>query len=385
MPFFIKDGMLYRNQIIITFCTIIAFAILYEHQPLLPLLAGQWHRSVSDVALVTTVTMLPLAIAPLIYGYILERFSSRFMLMGGFSILLISQALLSTGPDYPLFLLLRAIEGLVLPAIFTALMTYTSAAGGQQHARRNISIYIASTIVGGYCGRTITGYVTSLFDWQTAFWMWSVLALVGLLSLFKLDSDPRSALVKVSYTEVRELMKKPVNREGLLAAFGLFFVFAAMLNFLPFHMTDVRPNITTAAISTVYTGYLIGVVISLFSPRLVVWLGSERKTLLVGSGIYALGGLIFMADSIALMYLAMFVFAAGMFTLHSVLSGYLNHIERSRKGMLNGLYVSAYYSGGALGSFLPGLLYQGAGWVWFTLLLIAMTIMVGWLFYLMPE
>jgi len=40
-----------RNQSIIVYCTIIAFTILYEHQPLLPLLAGQWNRSLSDAAL----------------------------------------------------------------------------------------------------------------------------------------------------------------------------------------------------------------------------------------------------------------------------------------------------------------------------------------------
>ena len=374
-----------RNQLIIVYCTIVAFAILYEHQPLLPLLADQWNRSISDAALVTTVTMLPLAIAPLIYGYILENFSARHMLITGFTLLLVSQAILSTGPDYPIFLLLRAIEGLVLPAIFTSLMTYTSAMGGQHSARRNISFYIAATIVGGYCGRTVTGIVTSLYSWQTAFWMWSVLALVGVLSLFKLESDPRSSLVKVSYREIKYLINKPVNREGLLAAFLLFFVFAAMLNFLPFRMRDISPGITTAAISMVYTGYLVGIMVSLFSTRLVIYLGSERKTLLIGTGVYLLGNLIFLSSSIPYLYLAMFVFAAGMFTLHSVLSGYLNHIESSRKGMINGLYVSAYYSGGALGSFIPGLVYQSAGWTGFCLFLIILVAVLMLLIYSMPD
>ncbi len=377
--------MIDRNQHIIIYCTIVAFAILYEHQPLLPLLASHWNRSISDTALLTTVTMLPLAMAPLIYGYILEQFSARGMLITGFSLLLISQAILSTAPDYPLFLLLRGIEGLVLPAIFTSLMTYTSASGGQTHARRNISIYIASTIVGGYCGRTITGLVTSWYDWQTAFWMWSVLAFIAVLSLFRLESDPRSKLVKITFSEVRELMKKPVIREGLVAAFLLFFVFAGMLNFLPFRMLEIHPEITTAALSMVYTGYLIGVVISLYSTRLVVKLGSERKVLLIGSGLYLVGTLAFIFAVTELLYLSMFVFAAGMFTLHSVLSGYLNHLESSRKGMINGMYISAYYSGGALGSFFPGLLYQTTGWTGFVLLLVLLILLLGWLIRCMPE
>jgi MFS transporter, YNFM family, putative membrane transport protein len=374
-----------RNQFIIVYCTIIAFAILYEHQPLLPLLANQWDRSLSDAALLTTVTMIPLALAPLIYGYFLERISSRHMLITGFSLLLITQAILSTAPGYFWFLVLRALEGLLLPAIFTSLMTYTSASGGSHHSRRNISFYIAATIVGGYCGRTLTGLVTDLWNWQTSFWMWSALALIAVLSLLKLDTDPRGQLVKISLTEIRKLIRKPVNREGLIAAFLLFFVSAAMMNFLPFRIFEIKPDMSTGAMSLVYTGYLIGAVISVFSTRIIPLFGSEQRTLLSAAVIYACGAFLFMSEQIAILYLAMLVMMAGMFSIHSVLSGYLNHLESSRKGMINGLYVSSYYSGGVLGSFLPGLLYQSAGWVSFCLLLISLIGLLGVMIWLMPS
>ena len=71
----------------------------------------------------------------------------------------------------------------------------------------------------------------------------------------------------------------------------------------------------------------------------------------------------------------MFVFAAGMFALHSVLSGYMNHLSE-RKGLISGLYISAYYTGGALGSFLPGLFYHSTGWSGFVVLLMAMVLLL---------
>ena len=51
-----------------------------------------------------------------------------------------------------------------------------------------------------------------------------------------------------------------------------------------------------------------------------------------------------------------------MFTVHSVLSGYVNHLARRRKGVVNGLYVSLYYAGGTLGSYLPVVIYEARGW-----------------------
>ncbi len=353
----------FRNLAIVIYCTVVGFAVLYATQPLLPLLAAQWNRPIGDTALLTTATMVPLALGPLLYGYILEHISTKHMLTAGFSVLTLAQFAISFGPDYPVFFLLRTIEGLMLPAIFTALMTYSSAAGGPSKTRRNITIYIAATIMGGYSGRVFSGLLTDAFSWEHAFLFWAVAALIATLLTLRLDSDPRLRLGKIKLAEIRALAARPVYAEGLIGAFLLFFVFAAMLNFLPFHMRDNNPDIT---------GYLVGVAIALASLHLVRWFGGERRTLVIGSLVYLVGTAAFALPSNELAYFSMLIFAAGMFTLHSVLSAFLNHLETERKGLINGLYVSAYYAGGALGSYLPGFIYQHVGWTAFVILLLCL-------------
>jgi YNFM family putative membrane transporter len=365
-----------RNLAIVIYCTIVGFAVLYSTQPLLPLLADQWQRPIDDLALLTTATMIPLAIAPLVYGYVLEHMSTKHLLIASFAALTIAQLLLGLGPDYPLFLALRSFQGLVLPAVFTALMTYSSAAGGPDQTRRNITIYIAATIIGGYCGRVISGMLTDWFDWQTALAFWAVAAALATLLATRLSSDPRLRLGKVHLAEIRALAGRPIYAEGLASAFLLFFVFAAVLNFLPFHMRDNDPGISQSAIALVYTGYLIGVVIALGSLRLIDAFGGERRILVAGSLVYLGGTALFALPGNHLAYASMLVFAAGMFTLHSVLSAFLNHLESERKGLINGLYVSCYYAGGALGSYFPGFLYQYAGWSAFILLLLVLLLLL---------
>lgn len=371
-----------RNLAIIVYCTVIGFAILYTTQPLLPLLAEEWQRPIDDLAILTTVTMIPLALAPLLYGYILEHISTKHLLVAGLGALCLAQFALALGPGYPLFLALRALQGLMLPAVFTALMTYSSAAGGQERTRRNITVYIAATIFGGFSGRALSGLLTDLFDWQSAFLFWAVGGLLATWLATRLASDPRLRLGKIRPAEIRALARRPVYAEGLASAFLLFFVFAAVLNFLPFHMRDNDPAITESGIALVYTGYLVGVLVSLVSLRLVRWCGGERNTLVAGSLVYLLGTAAFALPGNLFAYATMLVFAAGMFTLHSVLSAFLNHLETERKGLINGLYVSAYYSGGALGSYFPGLLYQRFGWtvfVVFLLILLTMLTALSWM------
>ena len=368
-----------RNLSIVIFCTIVGFAVLYSTQPLLPLLASDWNRSIDDLALLTTATMIPLAFAPLIYGYVLEHISTKHLLTGAFALLTGAQLLLGLGPDYPVFLALRTVQGLILPAIYTALMTYSSAAGGSDATRRNITVYIASTIIGGYLGRVLSGLLTDWHSWQAALAFWAVAAAFATILTTRLASDPRLRLGKVRLAEIRALAGRPVYAEGLASAFLLFFVFAALLNFLPFHMRDNDAGISQSEIALVYTGYLVGAVISLGSLRLIRALGGERRTLVAGSLVYLFGTALFALPGNTAAYASMLVFAAGMFTLHSVLSAFLNHLESERKGLVNGLYVSSYYAGGALGSYFPGFLYQSAGWPEFIGLLLALLLILTWL------
>jgi len=361
-----------RNRTIVIFCAAVGFMLLYATQPLLPLLAEQWGRPIDDAALLTTATMIPLALGPLLYGYVLEHVSTRHMLTVAFAVLSAAQLALSLGPDYHLFLALRTLQGLMFPAAFTALMTYSSAAGGPGKTRRNITVYIAATILGGYLGRALSGLLTDLHSWQGAFLFLAAAAVLATWLTTRLDTDPRLRLGKVHLKEVKSLAARPVYAEGLASAFLLFFVFAAMLNFLPFQMRDNDPTVSQTAIAMVYTGYLVGIVIALSSLRLIRLFGGERRTLIAGSLVYVAGTLMFALPGNLLAYPAMLVFAAGMFTLHSVLSAFLNHLETERKGLINGLYVSAYYGGGALGSYLPGFVLQSYGWNAFIGLMLAM-------------
>jgi YNFM family putative membrane transporter len=59
---------------------------------------------------------------------------------------------------------------------------------------------------------------------------------------------------------------------------------------------------------------------------------------------------------------ALVLFTLGMFTAQAVAPGYVNASARTAKGGASALYLTFYYLGGALGSWLPGLAF--ARWEW---------------------
>lgn len=64
-------------KILIIFCALLTLAIVYAPQPITPLLSNYFNVSLHQISWVISITLIPLAVAPLIYGYLLEIFSLK--------------------------------------------------------------------------------------------------------------------------------------------------------------------------------------------------------------------------------------------------------------------------------------------------------------------
>ena len=71
---------------------------------------------------------------------------------------------------------------------------------------------------------------------------------------------------------------------------------------------------------------------------------------------------------------ALFLFCPSMFLAHSVAITAANQGITRNVGVVNGLYLAFYYSGGVLGSYLPGFVYQRFGWSSFVSILLLVAV-----------
>jgi len=341
------------------------FSLLYAPQPLLPTLAGEFGVTPAEISLVITVTFLPLALAPLFYGYVLEHVSTRPMLIISGVLLGVLQAGIALAEDWPLFLSLRLAQGLILPALLTALMTYAASMVPSDQIRQSLSWYIASTILGGFVGRALSGMMNSFWDWRSALGIWSPFLILSSLAAVRLPGRLQSEFGRVRPGVFFDVLIQPGLRYAYLAILCVFMIFAGLLNVLPFRLGELDPGITSTTVGLAYGGYLTGFVLALAAHRLRYHLGSERHTFALGIFLYAIGLTIFILPSVKAAFGGMFVFCGGMFLIHTRLSGQINQLQHRHRGLVNGAYIAAYYFGGSLGSWLPSVLYRHQGWGFF--------------------
>ncbi len=363
----------FRPQLMlpILFNTILALSALYAPQPLLPTLSQQFLVSREAAAALTTVTFIPLAIAPLVYGYLLESISATRLLKLAVPLLAVSELAFAASSSFPLLLGIRLFQGLLIPAILTALMTYISQHSTTETIQRSMSIYIAATIIGGFVGRAVSGLLANLFGWQYSFIVLAVSLLIGFLLLFRLPEAPSLKMSRPKPQIILQTLKKPAFLPIYLAVFCMFFVFAAVMNYLPFRLTELSSQADELRIGLMYTGYVMGVLTALGAPAICRRLQSETSVIRFGLLAFAVTIFGLAAGQIWLLFATMFLFCGTMFLIHATASGLVNRLAGTEnRGLTNGLYVAFYYSGGAIGSFAPGLIYRLSGWYGFLLLLL---------------
>ncbi len=355
--------------LVVCMATIAAIGALYVPQPLYHVLQGAFGIGRPVAALAVTATMLPLAVAPVAYGLLLERVPAGRMARLAVLVVGLGHFLLPLAPNWTVFLAIRLVQGLALPAALTGFMTLLARGSGADRVQRVLSVYIAATIVGGFSGRFFSGLVSHFLGWQASFLILGGVTLIAWAGLLTLKGEGRAASWgRPRLGHVLEVLRRPYALRAYLIPFCAFFTFTGVLNFLPFRLAELLGQASELRVGVMYAGYLVGVLTSLASARVVRRLGGAGK----GSGearAILLGLVLFLLSVAACawpnawgLFAMLFPFCAGFFLVQSVGPGLVNRLGSGHEGLTNGLYIATYYGGGACGSILPGLAYVAWGW-----------------------
>ena len=144
--------------------------------------------------------------------------------------------------------------------------------------------------------------------------------------------------------------------------FCMFFVFAGVLNILPFRVKEISESINEFQISLLYLGYGMGVLVSLMSKRIVKIFKTELNTIVIGMLIFIFVCFFLVSKDVVFLFVMLFIFCIGMFTVHTMSTGLANSMKSEQKSLTSGMYLTFYYLGGAIGSFIPSIIYEKLGW-----------------------
>src|SRR5580693_5756700 len=164
-----RQGMLRPRTFPVVLAGFTAFLDLYATQPLLPLLMRVFGATHVAVSLTVTASTLAVALGAPVVGRLADLVGRKRVIVGSAVALAVATALAASSTSLSQLVGWRFVQGLFTPGIFATTIAYIHEEWPSSHAGRATSAYVSGTVVGGFCGRTISGLVAGAAGWPAAF------------------------------------------------------------------------------------------------------------------------------------------------------------------------------------------------------------------------
>lgn len=352
------------RHVSLALCGIAAFLNIYTPQPLLSDLAKHFGLAPAATTACISATTLGIALAAPFAGGLSDRLGRKRVIVLAIALLALPTLLCALSTSFQMFVALRFVQGLLIPAIFSAASAYIGDEFSHQELPAKIGIYVAGTTCGALLGRLLPGWCAAQWGWSGAFVASSAVTLL-LAFLVRLGLPSEQSVVKVNGRStggaVRTLMRDARLVSTLLVGSGLLLSQVAIFSGVSLLLAAPPYQFGPRAIGSIYTVFLVGVVAAPMCSRWVPWV--SHRTVIGG----ALCGSVFGIALTQLPYLPMLImglglFSTGIFVCQAVANSYLNSIVRQDRALAIGLYLSCYYLGGTVGALAPGVLWERFRW-----------------------
>ena len=156
-----------------------AFLNVYTMQAVLPLVMRDFHASPVQAGFTIGATVLAVAIVSPFMGMLSDALGRKSVLCASLLALALPTALIPVAGSLASLIALRFVQGLAIPGIVVVIIAYISEEFRAGRIARMTTTYVGGTVIGGFCGRFVTGHLGHLFGWRGAFVALAVASLFG--------------------------------------------------------------------------------------------------------------------------------------------------------------------------------------------------------------
>jgi MFS transporter, YNFM family, putative membrane transport protein len=354
-----------------------AFATVYITQPVLPVLRAEFGVSAALASLTVSAVVLGIALASLPFGMLVDRWPVRNLILGGGLVVATCGLVCASTHSLMLLIAARFLQGVFIPALTSCLAAYLARTLPLAQLNVVMGSYVSATVMGGLSGRMLGGWIHPPLHWRYAFVSASCLLLAATLATVRwLPKGELKEQTTIQGEGFLALLSRQSVRRILWVAFGSFFIFSSIFNYLPFYLAGPPFRASTEMITLLYLSYLVGVIIGPLAGRLSNRIGNGN-TMILGTTILALALSLTLIASLLAIIAALLLVCAGFFSIHAAAVGALNRRLTTSQGRANSLYVLVYYLGGAIGITMSGYVYGWWGWPGLIVLVFMMLPLLG--------
>lgn len=344
----------------------ISVANLYYNQPLLNMIRQELDVSEFTTNLIAMVTQIGYALGLLFVVPLADMYKRKKIIITNFSILTISLLSIALAPNIHVILIASLFTGIcsMIPQIFIPIAAIYSK---PKNKGRNVGLVVSGLLSGILVSRVISGLIGDLFGWREMYYIAAGLMVVcGIVVITVLpDIQPTfkgkySELMKSLLSLLKEFpaLRVYAVRSGL--AFGSFLAMWSCLAFkmgqAPFFAgSDVVGMLGLCGMAGALSASLVG--------KYVKKVGVRRFNFW-GCGLILLAWLLLYAGGNYYISIVagIVIIDIGMQCIQLSNQSSIFELCPAASNRVNTIFMTTYFVGGSLGTFLSGTAWQLFGW-----------------------
>jgi predicted MFS family arabinose efflux permease len=376
----------------VTLCGLCAFLELYCTQPLLPLLARLFHASKTGVGMTVSAATLGVALSAPFFGALTERLARKRVIVASLFGIALPTLLAATSTSLAQLIFWRFLQGIMIPGVIAVVITYIGEEWPPDRVALIMSFYVSGTALGGFIGRVSSGILADWFSWRVSFLVLGTLALAGAGAVAAwlphghrrtpAPSKPGNAFSFPS--QVQGLFRSRRLVATFAVGFNVLFSLVGVFTWITFHLSAAPFFLSTAALSSLFFVYLIGLVVTPAAGFLITKVGLRAGV--AGAICCSITGvLLTLVPSLPVVILGLTMLSSGVFISQTATQSHLRvAAPAGARVTAAGLYITCYYLGGTAAGVLPGAFWALGKWpacVGFIVFMqtVALTIaLIGW-------
>lgn len=356
---------------------------VYATQPILPVLRKALGISEFLASLTVTASTLGMALTAPMAGRISDRIGRKKTIVIAAFGLAISTLATYFADSLNALLFWRFLQGVFTPGIFAVTIAYIHDEWGASEAGRGTASYVGGTVVGGFLGRFLAGFIAAHYDWHVVFLVLGALNLTAALSIWRfmpVESKKGAPPTTGFWVAVGEHFHNPLLLATYAVGFCVFFSLISTFTYINFYLAQPPFSLPTSVLGSLFFVYLTSAVVTPIAGRYIDQYG-HRFVLICGIAAGACGTLLTLVPSVPVIVLGLALVCNAVFVAQTCANSFIGVAAKTNRALAVGLYVMTYNIGGSFGAAAPGPMWRNYGWPGVVTLIVSVQVLTMLLAY----
>lgn len=344
----------------------VTVANLYYNQPLLNMIRQEFHVSEVITNMIAMVTQIGYAIGLLFVIPLGDMFQRKTIIRINFFILILALLNIAWAPTIHWVLIASLFTGIcsVMPQIFIPIASLYSK---PENKGRNVGLVVSGLLTGILASRVISGIIGELFGWREMYLIAAGLMILCVIVISQVLPEIKPTF-KGKYSELMQSLFSLLRAYPLLRIYSLragfsFGSFLALWSCLAFKMGQAPFFAGSDVVGLLGLCGIAGALSASFVGKYVTQVGVRRFNF-IGSSLFFFSWMLlyFFGDSYPGIISGILLIDIGMQCIQLSNQSSIFGLCPTASNRINTLFMTTYFIGGSLGTFLTGFAWEVAEW-----------------------